>query len=134
MPWKPGESGNPDGGRSRKFIRDAIYAEFAMMGQGRVDPVPKLSVRQMVRAQIAKACEGDVNAFHAIADRAEGKPKQVLVGDAEDDPIMLAALRGDDARLRLANALTRLADKVIEGELVESPTQSNDLASDAQRE
>jgi hypothetical protein len=76
MVWQPGQSGNPDGGWARKPIRDAISMELAMMEQGKLDPIPPLCARAMVRAQIEKACKGDSLAFNAIADRSDGKPRQ----------------------------------------------------------
>jgi len=123
MPWRPGQSGNPAGPKSDKPFRDALRMELAMAADGRLDPVPARSARAMVRAQIAKATEGDTNAFVVLVDRYEGKPKQVVVGDSEDDPIRLAHERGADARSRLANALNRLGGKLIEGAVVEDSTQ-----------
>ena len=108
MPWVPGQSGNPDGGASRKPIRDAINLELTMMEQGGLDSLPKLSARAMVRAQIAKACAGDTNAFNAIADRSDGKPRQVITGDAAE-PLALRVERGDDAREHIIAELGRIA-------------------------
>jgi Family of unknown function (DUF5681) len=110
MPWLPGQSGNPEGLRAGKPIRDAIRLELAMMEQGKLDPVPKLSARAMVRAQIKKAVKGDTAAFNAIADRSDGKPRVVFSGD-EEEPIAISVTRGDDARSRIEAALNQLATR-----------------------
>ena len=120
MTWFPGQSGNPDGGRGKKPIRTAIQMELAMMDEGRLDPIPRLCARMMVRKQIQKACKGDTAAFHAIADRCDGKPKVVVAGDA-DEPLQVSVSRGDEARMHIAKQLDRLAARqaaiqVIEGD------------------
>src|SRR3954449_2345372 len=125
MTWIPGQSGNPDGGASRKPIRDAINLELTMMDRGALDPLPKLSARAMVRAQIAKACAGDTNAFNAIADRSDGKPKTMVVGDAAE-PIAVHVSRGDEAREFIAAQLARIASRVVSDEAAEPLTLRNE--------
>ena len=84
-----------------------------MMEQGRLDPVPKLSARAMVRAMIKKACDGDVQAFNAVADRSDGKPKMIVGGDSEA-PIELIVTRGDEARSKIAEQLERIAQRQVD--------------------
>ena len=43
-------------------------------------------LREMADALIAKALEGDIAAIKEIGDRLEGKPAQVISGDA-DNPL-----------------------------------------------
>jgi hypothetical protein len=117
MSWLPGQSGNPEGGRAGKPIRDAIRLELAMMEQGREDPIPALCARAMVRAQIRKAVKGDTAAFNAIADRSDGKPKVTFTGD-DEDPIQISVTRGDESRQKIMAELERIASRQVAIEVV----------------
>ena len=79
-----------------------------MMEQGKLDPVPKLSARMMVRKQIEKACKGDTLAFQAISDRSDGKPSVTVSGDHEN-PLLVSVARADEARSSIAEQLERIA-------------------------
>ena len=124
MTWLPGQSGNPEGGRAGKPIRDAVRLELKMMEQGREDRIPALCARSMVRAMIKRACEGDVAAFNAISDRCDGKPKVEIGGS--DEPILLALSRAEDARERIAAGLSRIASANVVPGLIEGKTDSKD--------
>jgi Family of unknown function (DUF5681) len=115
MPWSPGQSGNPGGNRGNKPIRDAILMELAAADEGREDPVPKRSLRMAIRRQLEKACGGDLAALQFIAERIEGKPKQALVGDSEESPIALMVSRGEDARTKILEQLSRIGGRVVSG-------------------
>jgi hypothetical protein len=125
MTWPPGKSGNPEGRRLGKPITDAIGQELAMMADGRVDKVPATSLRMAIRRQIQKASKGDLRALEFLADRCEGKPKTIVAGDSEE-PIQLALSRGEDARERIAAALTRIASANVVPGLIEGKTDSKD--------
>jgi hypothetical protein len=120
MPWNPGESGNPGGNRAKKPIRDAIFMELASADEGREDPVPKRSLRMAIRQQLDKASSGDLAALQFLAERMEGKPKQVLVGDAEESAIALTVTRGEDARAQVLEQLARISSRLIDDAAGES--------------
>jgi hypothetical protein len=69
--WKPGQSGNPEGGRIAKKYKQAIETALALLGDG--DP-QKTRVK-IATAQIARAMQGDMNAIKDFADREDGKPE-----------------------------------------------------------
>src|SRR5262245_34564093 len=121
MVWKPGESGNPLGRAITKPIDDAIRQEFAMVADGRVDPVPKTSLRMTVRKQMEKAAKGSLASLAWLAERTEGKARQVISGDASD-PIAVTISRGADATAMIERELARIASRqaAIEGEAVEA--------------
>jgi hypothetical protein len=55
------------------------------------DPVPVRpgTLRDLARAQINKARDGDSTAFQLIADRIDGKVAQPIAGDDESPPARL---------------------------------------------
>lgn len=76
-PWKKGQSGNPSG-RPRK-LTNALDKVLT--------PVMTKKVAQSI---VDKACEGDVYAFNAIADRLEGKvPQGVNVAGEDGGPLKI---------------------------------------------
>ena len=125
MPWSPGQSGNPGGNRANKPVRDAIFMELAAAEEGREDPVPKRSLRMAIRKQFEKAADGDLEALRFLCERMEGKPKTIVAGDSED-PIHLALSRAEDARERIAAALTRIASADVVPGLIEGKTDTTD--------
>jgi hypothetical protein len=129
MPWAPGQSGNPGGNRANKPIRDAIFMELAAAEEGREDPVPKRSLRMAVRKQLEKACNGDLAALQFLAERMEGKPKQVIVGDGEEDPIALMVSRGEEARTRVLEQLSRIGSQVVSGIIEDTNASDEDKQS-----
>jgi Family of unknown function (DUF5681) len=131
MPWAPGQSGNPGGNRANKPIRDAIFMELAAAEEGREDPVPKRSLRMAVRKQLEKACNGDLAALQFLAERMEGKPKQVIVGDGEEDPIALMVSRGEEARTRVLEQLSRIGSQVVSGIIEDTNASDEDKLSSA---
>jgi Family of unknown function (DUF5681) len=128
MPWSPGQSGNPGGNRVNKPIRDAIFMELAAAEEDREDPVPKRSLRMAIRKQLEKACGGDLAALQFLAERIEGKPKHVIVGDSEESAIALAVTRGEEARTRLIEQLSRIGGHVV-SDIVEDDARSEDKLS-----
>jgi CTP:molybdopterin cytidylyltransferase MocA len=89
MPWKPGQSGNPEGRPKAREIRDAFRMELAAAELGDMPELKPDTLRALARAQIKKAMDGDSAAFNIVADRVEGKPIQPVVGDDEYDPIRM---------------------------------------------
>lgn len=84
MAWKPGESGNPEGGRLMKPWRDAIRMEAAALEQGQRVDHPLGSLRWNAQRLLIA---GEVPAIKELGDRLDGKPAQAIVGDDEHDPI-----------------------------------------------
>lgn len=89
MTFQIGNKEQLKGDRKRPF-KTALLMELAAAEQGRIDPVPKLSARAIVRAQLQKAAQGDAVAFQAIADRVDGKVPQAVVGDDEHPALFQA--------------------------------------------
>jgi len=58
----------------------------------------------MIRKQMERAAEGDLAALTFLAERAEGKPKAVIAGDALD-PIAITVQRGEEARNVIAERM-----------------------------
>ena len=70
MPFKKGQSGNPNGAWVEKPFRDALRMEIAAAD----DDVKVL--RTIARKLLDRAVEGDLAAITSIADRLDGKPAQ----------------------------------------------------------
>lgn len=83
MPWKPGQSGNPEGRRIDKPYRDALL--LALHRPEDMKPPPgKLS--RLVETALKKAIEdGDSAMIRDTADRLDGKVPQGIIGGAEND-------------------------------------------------
>lgn len=82
MAWQPGQSGNP-GGRSKESAR--IKALAASKAESAINKL----------AAIMETSQDEKNviaAANAILDRGIGKPAQVVIGDASEDPIQIAKI------------------------------------------
>jgi hypothetical protein len=82
-----------------------------------------------VRKQLEKACNGDLAALQFLAERMEGKPKQVIVGDGEEDPIALMVSRGEEARTRVLEQLSRIGSQVVSGIIEDTNASDEDKSS-----
>src|SRR5262249_36332759 len=111
MVFKPGEIANPEGGRARKPFVDAINMEVAMRNEGRLDPVPKASIRAMIRTLWQKALDGDLASLTYLTERVEGKARVQVTGD-DQFPIAVTVSRGDDAAARIASHLARIGGRI----------------------
>lgn len=86
MTFQPGVSGNAGGRPKRKIVSEEVSLVLMQLD----DRSGKTRIRKIVEAVAAKADEGDVQAFNALADRAEGKVPQAIEGKLEhgiDDSI-----------------------------------------------
>ena len=72
---------NPRGQQRDKPFRDALRMEIAAAGDDRK------ALRDVAKALIDKAKEGDVTAIRELGDRLDGKPAQAIGGDDELGPI-----------------------------------------------
>ena len=82
---------------------------------------PRGSLRSIAQMMLLKAADGDVVAAKEVCDRLDGKPKQVIAGDA-NDPIAVSISRGEDARAIIEAKLAEIGRRqvIIEGEAVEA--------------
>ena len=79
-PFKPGQSGNPNGRPKSKPFADALKAALKAAGDD------SATLESVANALVVKARAGDVAAIKEIADRLDGKVPQGLIGGEEDDP------------------------------------------------
>ena len=92
MPFKKGQSGNPNGRPpSVKRFADALHlAVSSKAGDAVADyDLEDTTLRGIVQALAVKALNGDVAAIKEVADRLDGKVPQAVVGDSDADPISL---------------------------------------------
>lgn len=85
MPFKPGQSGNPNGRPVERPWRDAIRAILA-------EKDPKTQRRKLLSAANAlvdQAMAGDTAALREVGDRIDGKPPQSITG-ADGGAVQLA--------------------------------------------
>lgn len=79
-------AGNANSGRRQeKPFRDALRIELLAAGDD------SKVLRQIARALIDKASDGDLQAIKELADRTDGKVPQAIVGDDDSDPINIKA-------------------------------------------
>lgn len=72
-------AGNANSGRRQeKPFRDALRMELAAAGED------SKALRDIARALIAKAADGDMQAIKELADRTDGKVPQAVIGDEEN--------------------------------------------------
>lgn len=73
-------AGNANSGRKQeKPFRDALRLELAAAGDNHK------ALRNIARALISRAEEGDMQAIKELADRVDGKVAQAVVGGDDDD-------------------------------------------------
>lgn len=80
MPWQPGQSGNPDGGRKQKLWRDALMRAIKRREESDPQALEKLADRLLKKIEA-----DDVVAMKEVGDRLDGKPAQAIIGGDEDD-------------------------------------------------
>ena len=72
---------NPRGQQRDKIYREALRLELADMSEG----VDLKKLRQIARAHIEKAANGDLQAIKELADRLDGRPAQILEHSGPDN-------------------------------------------------
>lgn len=88
MPWKPGQSGNPEGARI-KARRISTILDRAL-AQEDLKAEEDHRIRKGIEKMLDKISEGDLAAFQTIADRTEGKPaQQIDHGNANGEPFKI---------------------------------------------
>lgn len=77
-PFKPGQSGNPNGRPRSALLSDALRRELVEQ----MPDAPEKTIAEGVAAKlIERALSGDVQAIKEVFDRAEGKVSQNIVAD-----------------------------------------------------
>lgn len=75
-PWAKGQSGNPKGRPKTRTLSEAYRAALAQPIPG--DPDGRTYADKIAEMVISAAASGDVPAARELADRTEGKPRQML--------------------------------------------------------
>ncbi len=86
--WKPGQSGNPAGGRKHKAYREALERNLALLGKGDA----KATLDRIAAAHITRCEQGDMGAIKEFADRMDGRVPQAIIGSNEDPAIAVTAI------------------------------------------
>lgn len=80
MPFQPGQSGNPEGRRKEKLWAATLH-RACLQEDGK-------RVRKAVEQLLDLAAAGEPWAIKELADRLDGRPAQMIVGDA-DEPLQV---------------------------------------------
>jgi hypothetical protein len=115
-PFKPGQSGNPNGRPKKALLSDALRRQLAIAAPGMSE---KTQAEAIAAALISEAIAGNVVAAREIGDRTEGKPAQAIALDLDvRDWRQMAQFNGleiDDvlteAKLLLAESLADSSDE-----------------------
>ncbi len=82
----------PRGSENRdKPFKTALAVESKLANDGEESPAPKGSLRYIARKLLERAGE-DTQSAKEIADRFDGKVPQAVIGDADEDPILINAI------------------------------------------
>ena len=106
--YQPGESGNPDGSTVRHSVTEAIrmvaLEEITVTDKDGKNPRKIKRIRAAAEAAWDKDIAGDISAFKELADRCDGKVKDVVQheGTAFDAFLEMLAERRQD-RIPTAN-------------------------------
>ena len=93
IPYKPGESGNPSGGRKGKSLTAVLRELLEQIPKG---DTAKLKER-IVKALLDKALRGDTRALDIIFDRSDGKVTLPIGGDKEN-PIYTITVSSEEGK------------------------------------
>lgn len=104
--FKPGESGNPDGGRLTVEVR-TVLNDYALDKNG--DPIIEVGadgkkrkikrLRKVAEAWVNEAMKGNMQAIEKLADRMDGKVKEVVKHEGDFATSVWEAIQGQ-ARVR----------------------------------
>ena len=90
MPWVPGQSGNPEGGRL-KARRFSTILERALV-QEDLKAEADHRIRQGIEKIMDKIAAGDLASFQTLADRSDGKPAQTIQG-SDGGPLIVEVMK-----------------------------------------
>ncbi len=101
--FKPGTSGNPKGSTVRhsvtEAIRTAALEEITITDKDGKNPRKIKRLRAAAEAAWQKAIDGDIQAFKELADRCDGKVKEVVKHEGDAFGALWEAVQGR-ARVR----------------------------------
>lgn len=80
--------GNTNGAKGREW-REALRRAMARKAEGDY----RRTLDAIALRVVEQALEGDRESWQEIATREDGKPAQAIIGGAEDDPEIRAAIR-----------------------------------------
>jgi hypothetical protein len=93
MPFQPGQSGNPNGARSRRRFEAALLKEIAALDGTEIEG----GLRKIAANLVKAAAAGDLGAIESLANRIDGKPAQQLIhANDPDNPLTDAKSMSDD--------------------------------------
>ncbi len=79
-PFKPGQSGNPNGRPKKALLSDALRRQLAIALPGMSE---RTQAEAIAAALISEAILGNVQAIREVGDRTEGKPAQAIALDLD---------------------------------------------------
>lgn len=112
MAFQSGNSGNPEGQKRAKLIRESLTR--AVLDDVNAPLPPKSKLDAIIAQHLEKALEGDISAIKEIYDRIDGKvPQAVVGGDDDDNPIKMLVSRIELVAPSLEAAQERIALEVV---------------------
>jgi len=107
--FKPGQSGNPGGRPKTTPLTDALCELLNKPYPG--DAQHRTLAQVIAAAQVTRAAKGSIAHFNAVADRVEGKPRQMMELAGPDGAAIPVFVENLDERLRalIDRARTRAA-------------------------
>ena len=88
MPFKKGQSGNPNGRPPKGFSMAEVLRR--LLEEGKDAP----TAEEIAKKAIAAAKNGDMRAIEFIFDRIDGKPKQSLKHEGDEDNPVWVTVKG----------------------------------------
>jgi hypothetical protein len=79
-PFKPGQSGNPNGRPKKALLSDALRRQLAIALPGMSE---RTQAEAIAAALISEAIAGNVQAIREVGDRTEGKAAQAIALDLD---------------------------------------------------
>ncbi len=86
-------AGAPLGNKNARKAKDWENALRRVLTQYATDAVPQGEALAVIaRTCVEQAMAGDKDARTEIANRLDGKPAQIVIGDADEDPVQVSAI------------------------------------------
>jgi len=107
MPWKKGQSGNPNGrSKNGKSIRGALVGLLDKKWQ----PIGKSNRELIAQQWIALSLQGNIRAIETLTDRVDGKVPQALEHSGPEGGAIPLTIASEDAA-RIATAIERMRER-----------------------
>ncbi len=116
-PWKPGQSGNPNGRPKTRTLSEELRARLKEQYPGRSDATYG---RMVAHKLVDLAIDGEIAAIREVFDRTEGKPKHVVDVNVEERKREMV----EDAITRLIEEAQVSRDEAIEQLMAIAPEMS----------